>query len=189
MTKSNKKGFTIIEVVLVLAIAGLIFLMVFIALPALQRSQRNTRRRQDMARIITAITDYQASTGKMPWIKAASNNSWATNNTDDLVQRYIIGDSSYTYDSSKNGYYKDGSCSDQFCDPDGTSYRFLYYHSKSFLGGGLPTDAGKEHAIMAVENSSCSGDENSPVQDAAGINHFSILYALEGGAIYCGDNQ
>ena len=37
----NKKGFTIIEVVLVLAIAGLIFLMVFIALPALQRSQRN----------------------------------------------------------------------------------------------------------------------------------------------------
>ena len=31
-------GFTIIEVVLVLAIAGLIFLMVFIALPAIQRS-------------------------------------------------------------------------------------------------------------------------------------------------------
>ncbi|MBP6924997.1 type II secretion system protein [Candidatus Saccharibacteria bacterium] len=31
----TKKGFTIIEVVLVLAIAGLIFLMVFIALPAL----------------------------------------------------------------------------------------------------------------------------------------------------------
>ena len=57
MTK-NKKGFTIIEVVLVLAIAGLIFLMVFIALPALQRSQRNTRRRQDMARILSAFNDY-----------------------------------------------------------------------------------------------------------------------------------
>ncbi|MCL2869540.1 prepilin-type N-terminal cleavage/methylation domain-containing protein, partial [Candidatus Saccharibacteria bacterium] len=35
----TRQGFTIIEVVLVLAIAGLIFLMVFIALPALQRSQ------------------------------------------------------------------------------------------------------------------------------------------------------
>lgn len=32
---STKKGFTIIEVVLVLAVAGLIFLMVFLALPAL----------------------------------------------------------------------------------------------------------------------------------------------------------
>ncbi|OYX35483.1 hypothetical protein B7Z00_05080, partial [Candidatus Saccharibacteria bacterium 32-50-10] len=31
----KQKGFTIIEVVLVLAIAALIFLMVFIALPAL----------------------------------------------------------------------------------------------------------------------------------------------------------
>ena len=41
MAKQNinsKKGFTIIEVVLVLAIAGLIFLMVFVALPALQRA-------------------------------------------------------------------------------------------------------------------------------------------------------
>ena len=44
------EGFTIIEVVLVLAIAGLIFLMVFLALPALQRSQRDTQRKNDMAR-------------------------------------------------------------------------------------------------------------------------------------------
>ena len=58
MTKENiknKKGFTIIEVVLVLAIAGLIFLMVFIALPALQRSQRDTQRRQNYANMDAAI--------------------------------------------------------------------------------------------------------------------------------------
>ena len=35
LKSQTKKAFTIIEVVLVLAIAGLIFLMVFIALPAL----------------------------------------------------------------------------------------------------------------------------------------------------------
>ena len=44
--KKNKKGFTIIEIVLVLAIAGLIFLMIFVALPALQRSQRDTQRKK-----------------------------------------------------------------------------------------------------------------------------------------------
>ena len=43
---SQAGGFTIIEVVLVLAIAGLIFLMVFVALPALQRSQRDTQRKK-----------------------------------------------------------------------------------------------------------------------------------------------
>lgn len=50
----KRKGFTIIEVVLVLAIAGLIFLMVFIALPALQRSQRDAQRKNDIAQIVDA---------------------------------------------------------------------------------------------------------------------------------------
>ena len=56
--KRNRKGFTIIEVVLVLAIAGLIFLMVFVALPALQRSQRDTARRNDVAVIAAAVRQY-----------------------------------------------------------------------------------------------------------------------------------
>ena len=64
MAKNNtnfKKGFTIIEVVLVLAIAGLIFLMVFVALPALQRSQRDTARRNDLARVDTSLVQYQTN--------------------------------------------------------------------------------------------------------------------------------
>lgn len=63
----NQKGFTIIEVVLVLAIAGLIFLMVFIALPALQRSQRDTQRRDDVARVASQINSFQTNNnGKIP---------------------------------------------------------------------------------------------------------------------------
>jgi|SRR6478672_11531005 len=56
--QTNKKGFTIIEVVLVLAIAGLIFLMVFIALPALQRNQRDTARKSDVSTISAAVNSY-----------------------------------------------------------------------------------------------------------------------------------
>lgn len=67
MTNKQKKGFTIIEVVLVLAIAGLIFLMVFIALPALQRGQRDTQRRDDVARVSTQINNYQTNNrGNIP---------------------------------------------------------------------------------------------------------------------------
>ena len=55
------KGFTIIEVVLVLAIAGLIFLMVFIALPALQRSQRDSARKSEVGTVASAITSYQSN--------------------------------------------------------------------------------------------------------------------------------
>ena len=64
---NSKKGFTIIEVVLVLAIAGLIFLMVFIALPAMQRSQRDTQRRQDYSGFSSAIAQYLTNNnGKLP---------------------------------------------------------------------------------------------------------------------------
>ena len=70
---TTKKGFTIIEVVLVLAIAGLIFLMVFLALPALQRSQRDTQRKNDISRLQAAINDYKsANRGKLQAVKAGT---------------------------------------------------------------------------------------------------------------------
>ena len=55
-SSSQQPAFTIIEVVLVLAIAGLIFLMVFIALPALQRNQRDAQRKNDMFLFVDAFT-------------------------------------------------------------------------------------------------------------------------------------
>lgn len=65
MKKNMQKqsGFTIIEVVLVLAIAGLIFLVVFLALPQLQRSQRDSQRQSDVGRMISAITTYSSNEG------------------------------------------------------------------------------------------------------------------------------
>ncbi|MCA9341098.1 type II secretion system protein [Candidatus Saccharibacteria bacterium] len=63
----NKRGFTIIEVVLVLAIAGLIFLMVFIALPALQRGQRDTQRRDDVSKFTSQLQSYAVNNrNKLP---------------------------------------------------------------------------------------------------------------------------
>lgn len=80
-TKQTVKGFTIIEVVLVLAIAGLIFLMVFIALPALQAGQRDTQRRSDASRVVAQITAYaSANSGNVP------NNQ---TKTDNLFDNYL----------------------------------------------------------------------------------------------------
>lgn len=66
-TTTKQEGFSIIEVVLVLAIAGLIFLMVFIALPALQRSQRDSSRQQEVGTVVSAIGTYGSSNnGRVP---------------------------------------------------------------------------------------------------------------------------
>lgn len=61
MSLQKQKGFTIIEVMLVLAIAGLIFLMVFIALPTLQRNQRDTTRRSDASRFKAQVNQFQTN--------------------------------------------------------------------------------------------------------------------------------
>lgn len=57
----NNKGFTIIEVLIVLAIAGLIMLVVFLAVPALQRSQRNNARKSEASRLAAVINDCLAN--------------------------------------------------------------------------------------------------------------------------------
>lgn len=65
--KKQEKGFTIIEVLIVLAIAGLIVLIVFLAVPALQRNSRNTQRKNDVSALVGAVQEYMNNNnGKTP---------------------------------------------------------------------------------------------------------------------------
>ena len=70
---SNQKGFTIIEVLIVLAIAGLIMLVVFLAVPALQRNQRNTARKNDVGRLGGAAAEFVSNNnGTLPAVSTAT---------------------------------------------------------------------------------------------------------------------
>lgn len=94
-TKNNMKGFTIIEVVLVLAIAGLIFLMVFVALPALQRNQRDQARKNDVSTVAGAVTSFSSNNrGAFPdaddiagYLDDLSGNSMNDNNEPNVLVR------------------------------------------------------------------------------------------------------
>src|SRR5689334_4528181 len=60
----NLKGFTIIEVLIVLALAGLFYTIVFKAVPQLEQSTRDTKRKAIAASVKAEIETY------------ASNNQW-----------------------------------------------------------------------------------------------------------------
>jgi len=76
----QQKGFTIIEVLIVLAIAGLIILIVFLAVPALQRNSRNTQRRSDAAKLGSAVVEWSNNNnGSMP--TASADQTAAVSNT------------------------------------------------------------------------------------------------------------
>lgn len=52
-------GFTIIEVLIVLALASLIILIVFEAVPTLTRDGRNNQRKQDVTAILQAVSHFE----------------------------------------------------------------------------------------------------------------------------------
>lgn len=152
------KGFTIIEVVLVLAIAGLIFLMVFIALPALQRNQRDTQRKNDLSRVQSAINSFQANNrGRVPT----------------AAEIVATGATGFT-----DKYMKAGG--DSFTDPSGTAYSFTAETA-------LTTNphATNFHAISYYTNAKCNGEARVA---GGGNNKVAVAISLEGGGIYCLNN-
>ncbi len=182
MTK-NKKGFTIIEVVLVLAIAGLIFLMVFIALPALQRSQRNTQRDDDLARVLTAVNSYQKNNhGSNPFKDSEASGSGAQGVLNGFVSRYI--------DSSFDG----SSCGNEFKDPQGDCYKIVSKGKVTTPGTEVePTDTNgtqtklEEKTFYGYYNATCGAE--GIVEPGSGNNDVAVFMKLEGGQISCNDNH
>lgn len=213
----SKKAFSIIEVVLVLAVAGLIMLAMFIAIPAMQRSKRNTERKDDMARIMKAVTSYQGNhNGKAPIFFSNTADSAICSSADsssvksaktcfqldtNFVTKYVdnhaiydsmihlnVGDGfSYFFDCGSNG------CPD-FTDPDGTVY-VLKTEGRGFSGGNENMNE-FDHVIHMAAYSKCSAtagtdDKGSgtatPTNDPTDV---SIIYRLEGNnAPFCVDNQ
>ena len=156
-------AFTIIEVVLVLAIAGLIFLMVFIALPALQRNQRDTQRKNDMSRLKTTIDSYKSNNrGNLPW---GTDRYGVWSQSDNFGINYLKADQG------------------EFGDPSSGRYAFgvNYY---SIAGGSIYStfEAQQSHISISI-GFICDGDTIT----SAGSNNYAIRYRLEGGGVCCID--
>ncbi len=67
LKQRKQEGFTIIEVLIVLAIAGLIMLVVFMAVPALQRNSRTTQKKSDVSSILGSLQEtVNNGNGKLP---------------------------------------------------------------------------------------------------------------------------
>ncbi len=206
-TTQRKQGFTIIEVVLVLAIAGLIFLMVFVALPALQRSQRDTARRNDMSRVDTSLTQYitnhNSSANKLP-----VNNDHGSYYDATAEKRVGPPHGGYEYAEQFILQYMNSGSGDtvvnEFKDPDGTLSNMLI--STSISNGSSPTvisgapakfKDGKttgswtidtdfdQHIIYVIPGAKCQGEDFVSAQ----ANNYAILYRLEGAGTYCIDDQ
>ncbi|HSW80485.1 MAG TPA: prepilin-type N-terminal cleavage/methylation domain-containing protein [Candidatus Saccharimonadales bacterium] len=100
--RNRDEGFTIIEVLIVLAIAGLILLIIFLAVPALQRSSRNTQRKNDAAAVAGAVANYISNNGGTLVIAGGTKTDTDPNAVDVCA---VAACASGNFESAKLGYY------------------------------------------------------------------------------------
>ena len=161
--RKKENGFTIIEVVLVLAIAGLIFLMVFIALPALQRGQRDAQRKNDLSRLNTAITSYQSNNrGSLPttWGSCTGTPVVCT----DFLKDYV----------AVNG--------DTFVDPSGTNYVLVADTAAPTIPSSFDANNPK---VYITTGAICNGEAVTVGQSSRKI---AMQMKLEGSGTACQSN-
>jgi prepilin-type N-terminal cleavage/methylation domain-containing protein len=92
--RESDRGFTIIEVMIVLAIAGLILLIVFLAVPALQRNSRNTQRKNDASHLASLITEYQSNNNGSNPSSVVFSGSPSAGQLDATTEKFSILDTS-----------------------------------------------------------------------------------------------
>lgn len=209
--KKNKQGFTLLEVVLVLAMASLIFLAMAITIPNLVRNQKDTDRRAQFGQLLSKITLYQANNRKaLPEISASTNPdgtpiekiflSW--NETQQKYENAIGGSSEWLEFVNDQKYLPES-----FHDPDGKQYNISittcntsvgtgnicnsteYFQSaterktiQDFFNASFPND----HLVLVVINARCYTADK--LIATSGKRVVSVLYKYENGGTYCENN-
>ncbi len=158
----NRKGFTIIEVSLVLAIAGLIFLMVFVALPSLQRGQRDAQRREAVMTYLEQLKKFQTNN------RGALPTNWGKFFSDYL--KGFVDPSGGAYQQAVvecGGVKADAEC-------DNSNISEVYDSAFPY----------KNYTLLVVTQATCNGD--TPIKTSNPRN-VAVLYRLEGAGVYCGN--
>ena len=127
---------------LVLAIAGLIFLIVFLALPALQRSQRDTQRKQDLSRFLSQLTQYQSNhQGGVP----AGATNWSS-----FVSAYLTNNGASWSDPQKGSYSLTVNASGTTTAPSSTIGTVTIYQSATCDSSGVPASSSNTRDVAVA---------------------------------------
>ena len=159
---NQSKGFTIIETLIVLAIAATIFLVVFLAVSALDRSSRNTGRKDDAAALLAGIGDFVANNnGALPTSLALPTGA-TTGPTYELV-----GPSGSVNNDVKLSHYSSAATSVAF--------------DTAVAGTSIPTGTITTDKLIIDENSTC-GTSSTATPGSTGA--YAIVFTIESGSTF-----
>lgn len=184
LLKKKEQGFTIIEVMIVLAIAGLIIVVVLIAVPQLQRNQRNEARRSILGRISSEINNYAGNNnGRLPVANTAAGprNLGNPRSDEGFFGRYLDC-------QSASGSGAVANCGIDINDPRTSFPVGTGQDGVSTEIATTGTEPGDEQGDLYYRTGVICDGELATTTGATARN-FALIIRFEGGASYCLDNQ
>lgn len=157
ITHRETAGFTIVETMIVLAIAGIILLIVFEAIPVLERSGRNNQRRQDVQTILQAVSHWELNnSANIPQWNPALGET-----TDNFLQH-----SNLTYYTASNVTVKPAP---------------PYTSGSTYSIQPIPNSENDDQ-VLVVNYAKCdSNNDGSATNAGASYSDVVALYAIESG--------
>lgn len=156
LTKRTE-GFTIVEVLIVLAIAGVIMLIVFLAVPALQRNSRNTQRRSDVSRVLGAVAEYEANNaGQLPTATGAFNTEFSNANVS--LGFYTAANVTYNYSATARAAVP--------ANPTGNDTVTVYNYLKCSSSTAATITGASAKSVAALFNVETSGADQTQCQES-----------------------
>lgn len=186
MEEKNLDGFTLIEAVLTLAIGGLIFSLVFLALPAVMANARDGERRDDVLFTVNKLKNFQANNnrGALPTDAISGDGVYVNGSGADIN---FVATTGTKWKDFYNSFF-----SDAYMDPRGTRYNWRIVkcgastgnactNSKlaAFMNGTFETN---NFTMYFVVGASCNGDTAVATPNERMV---AVLYRLERAGTYC----
>jgi prepilin-type N-terminal cleavage/methylation domain-containing protein len=171
-TAIKNSGFTIIEVMIVLAAAGLIMLLVFLAVPQLERVGSNSQRSSDASSVLQLVSEYMLSnsgTPPTPCGPIVGSNSVCSSENDLGALKKLT--TVYLSTSSAN---------------DISIYPTSAASATNITSSVFPTIADKDTWLIVYNYEICQTAGSNPIAttNGAGYNDIVAVYEVQSGSGY-----
>jgi len=94
--KKSNKGFTIVELLIVIVVIGILALLVITTYSGIQQKARNSKRQTDLQSLQTQLEAFFSQNGYYPNLTDMNSSSWLDTNMKSLDQNALIDPSNAT---------------------------------------------------------------------------------------------